>query len=110
MTGALAWQVKKPNKKFMFLFSGGRWYGVDFLFYPRLSPLVRVLPLFFSASFCLPFYWLPTVWSDTKHNKFTVESQRQISSHNLIIDPASTAAAWNYLHQGTSKGSGACCI
>lgn len=85
MTGALAWQVKKPNKKFMFLFSGGRWYGVDFLFYPRPSPLVRVLPFFFRF-FLLAFLLVAncSVRYQT-HNKFTVESQRQISFHTIWL-------------------------
>lgn len=39
MTGALAWQVIKVNKKFSFVGFVGRWYGG---FCPALSTLVRV--------------------------------------------------------------------
>jgi hypothetical protein len=98
MTGALAWQVKKPNKIFIFVFSGEEMArGLIFIF--TLALLRRGVSLFFFPCFCL-LQSLLTVWSDTKHkNSQSITKANKL--HVLDIDPASSAAAWNFLHHRT---------
>lgn len=65
MSGALAWQVKKPNKKEnIFGFWRGRWHGIIYLFILPGSPPSVLDRLLVSLS----FYPLSCFcWTDTKN-------------------------------------------